>query len=168
MKVFMSYASHDRGRVERLVRSLEANKVSVFWDPEIPPGTPTFNTYLADRLAEADRVVVVWTTASVASTWVIEEANEARRRGVLVPVRFDDVEPPLGFRSIQTLDLRGWSGTMVDPRIGQLVDALSGRPIRSAPPHRSRAGRSMAVVALLVVVVVALAAAAWWLNNSNE
>jgi hypothetical protein len=168
MQVFVSYSSHDRRRVERLVRALEANRVSVFWDPEIPPATPTYNTYLADRLAEADRAVVVWTPSSVVSQWVIEEANEARRRGILVPVRLDDVEPPLGFRSMQTLDLRGWSGGATDPRIGQLLDALAGRPIRPGPPPRRRGRATAALVAALVVVLSAAAAAVWLPNDGDD
>ena len=167
MQVFVSYSSHDRRRVERLVRALEANRVSVFWDPEIPLGAPTYNTYLADRLAEADRAVVVWTVSSVVSQWVIEEANEARRRGILVPVRLDDVDPPLGFRSMQTLDLRGWSGGAADPRIGLLLDALAGRPVRPAPPPRRR-GRATAAIAAAVVLALSVAAAAVWLLDDGD
>lgn len=131
MKVFVSYSHHDRDRVEPLVRALEANNLSVFWDPEIPVGTPTYNKYLEERLNEADRAIVIWTAASVSSSWVIEEANEALRRGILLPVRLDDAEPPLGFRSVQTLDLRGWSWKTPNRGIDGLVDALSGRPIRA-------------------------------------
>src|SRR5215467_7690177 len=48
-----------------------------------------------------------WSVYSVKSAAVKEEAGEGARRGRLVPVRLDAVEPPLGrgFRDIQIADL---------------------------------------------------------------
>jgi hypothetical protein len=37
------------------------------------------------------------TQAYVTSEWVINEAAEARRRGILIPLLLDDVEVPLEF-----------------------------------------------------------------------
>jgi hypothetical protein len=50
-------------------------------------------------------VVVVWSRHSVASEWVIKEAEAAKRNKRLVPVCIDLVEPPIGFRGVQMLDL---------------------------------------------------------------
>lgn len=36
--VFLSYAREDEARVGALVRLLEAQRLSVFWDRQIPPG----------------------------------------------------------------------------------------------------------------------------------
>jgi hypothetical protein len=63
---------------------------------------------------------VVWSAASVGRDFVLDEADEGKRRGVLVPVRIDDVEPPLGFRQLQHADLVGWQGGD-HPQLGKLL-----------------------------------------------
>jgi TIR domain/Carbohydrate binding module (family 6) len=169
MQVFVSYARRDRDRAERIVRALEAHGLVVFWDPEIPPGTQTYNTYLGERLDEADRAVVLWTGSSAASRWVIEEANEALGRGKLVPVLLDDVEPPLGFRSVQTLDLRGWDGRPDDQRIRQLVDAITRRTIRPLPgPAPRRRHRHVGATLFVLVLVAGAALTGWFLYDRSR
>lgn len=70
---------------------------SVFWDPNIGPGQ-RYRTVLDAELDQCSCVIVVWTTASVQSDWVIDEAEEGRRRGILVPILLDKVEPPRGLK----------------------------------------------------------------------
>jgi hypothetical protein len=38
---------------------------------------------------------------------VLEEADESKARGILVPVLLDKVPPPRGFRGLQAADLDG-------------------------------------------------------------
>ena len=108
--VFISYAREDRARVRALADACSAHGWSVWWDREIKPGK-RFAQVIADALAGARCVVVVWSRSSVASDWVREEAEEGRRRGVLIPVLIDDARPPLGFGAIQAVDLQGWDGS---------------------------------------------------------
>lgn len=54
-------------------------------------------------------MVVAWTRNSIESRWVQEEAEEGLQRHVLVPVLFDSVQAPIGFRGIQTADLSAWN-----------------------------------------------------------
>lgn len=139
--LFVSYAHVDRERVESIVDALEAAGLPVFWDHQLALGGD-FRAELEFRMAEAPAVLVCWTADSVTSDWVRDEADRARRRGVLVPVRLDAVEPPLGFGGVHTLDLSGWSGQPDDRRIHHLVSVLrarlSGAP---APAARSRPRR---------------------------
>jgi hypothetical protein len=134
--VFVSYARSDRERIEPLVRHLERQGLDIFWDQHIPAGT-SFHKYLEARLEAADRVAVAWTRESVGSEWVVDEAREASKRKILVPFRLDDVEPPLGFRSLQTIDLLDWSGKADDPSLVVLADALMGR---GSDEHRAPLG----------------------------
>src|SRR6188508_1342489 len=103
--VFISYAREDRDRVRALADALSAHGWSVWWDREIKAGK-RFAQVIADALAGARCVVVVWSRNSIASDWVREEAEEGRRRGVLIPVLIDDARPPLGFGAIQAVDLQ--------------------------------------------------------------
>ncbi len=108
--VFISYAREDRARVRALADACSAHGWSVWWDREIKAGK-RFAQVIADALAGARCVVVVWSRSSVASDWVREEAEEGRRRGILIPVLIDDARPPLGFGAIQAVDLQGWDGS---------------------------------------------------------
>jgi hypothetical protein len=49
--------------------------------------------------------VVFWTRYSVQSDFVRDEARAAYDAGKLIPVRLEDVKPPLGFRGVHGLDL---------------------------------------------------------------
>jgi hypothetical protein len=105
-RLFLSYARIDREPVERLARALSAAGHSVWWDAALEGGHH-FAAEIERELNAADAVVVVWSAASVTSNWVLDEAMHGRDRGCLIPVRFDDTPPPLGYRQIQTIDLEG-------------------------------------------------------------
>jgi hypothetical protein len=49
------------------------------------------------------------------SSWVQEEADEGRERGILIPLLIDPVKPPMGFRSVQTANLVNWNGEIQSP-----------------------------------------------------
>ena len=82
---------------------------SVWWDRQIKTGK-IFDRVIAEALADARCVVVVWSRDSVASSWVREEADEGRKRGVLIAVLIDEVSPPLGFGRIHAASLIEWDG----------------------------------------------------------
>jgi hypothetical protein len=120
--VFISYARRDRERVVALAAALEAQGLSVWWDPNLVPGRK-FRHMIAEQLAAADSVVVVWTSASLESDWVQDEAEEARQRGVLIPVKMEPVQAPAGFRQVQAADLSQWTGSPEHPEFRSLIHA---------------------------------------------
>jgi adenylate cyclase len=123
--LFISYARQDRPLVVPIVRALEAEGWSVWWDPEIVPGQE-FDRLIAAELDTAKAVVVVWTPASVESRWVRGEAREAADRGILVPVRFDGARLPIDVRAIHTIDFDGWDGDPDSSSFQSLHRALRG------------------------------------------
>ena len=141
--IFVSYSRTDRARVAPLVAALEAEGWSVWWDPEIAPGQE-FDSQIAAELETAHAILVVWTPASVSSRWVRGEAREAADRGVLVPVRFDDVKLPIDVRAIHTTDLDAWQENPQSTAFQQLVRALSpltgrsgGKPGAAVPKRET-------------------------------
>ena len=121
--VFISYARRDRDRVLGLASSLERESLSVWWDPNLVPGK-RFRDIIATELEAADSVVVVWTAASIQSDYVQDEAEEARLRGVLVPITLEPVKPPAGFRQVQAADLSQWTGSREHPEFRMLLAAV--------------------------------------------
>ncbi len=65
--VFVSYARDDRARIQPLVSALEAEGLSVWWDPALIPGR-RFRQMIAHELSTADAVLVIWTRQALDST----------------------------------------------------------------------------------------------------
>jgi TIR domain-containing protein len=121
--IFVSYAHEDEARVGHLVEALEEQGWSVFWDRRIPAGE-TWRSYIGQALGDAHCVMVVWSRSSVASNWVIEEADEGLQRKILVPVLLDSILPPIGFRSVQAADLADWQPGRHSPHFHRLVQDI--------------------------------------------
>jgi len=163
--VFISYKKEDAGRVIRLVEALRAEGFSVWWDHGIRAGTEWDRT-IRDELEAARIVIAVWSRASVDAPWVKEEAGVGKARGKLVPVKIDDIDPPLGFTLIQAADLVGWSGNRDDARWSFFLDALRAtlrgealagleRPLRIEPKPARRPLFPLLAGAAVVAALIA-------------
>ncbi len=126
--VFVSYKREDEVRVDRLVRGLEAQGLSVWWDRDLPGGE-SWRHQIEAALAAAKCTVVVWTKASAgpAGSFVRDEAGRAARSNLLVPVLLDKVDPPLGFGELQAIDLTRWRGKAGDPFFQDLLAAVRAK-----------------------------------------
>jgi len=114
--IFLSYASVDVDRARHLAEVLQQYG-SVFWDRTIPTGK-TWRQHIGAELESARCLVVAWSEASVESSWVQEEVDDARERATpIFPVFFDGVRAPLGFRSIQGRNLSDWDYTNTFPAL---------------------------------------------------
>ena len=98
--VFLSHSSHDKAFVRGLAESLKACSVNVWYDDwEISVGDSIVDKVF-EGIDSSDVLVVVLSTASVASRWVREELNVAVMRRLsertirLMPVVIDDRETP--------------------------------------------------------------------------
>jgi hypothetical protein len=109
--VMVSYKREDEPRVAVLVRALRANGLEVWWDQALPSGE-AWRENIQSALDQAGCVVVVWSHGSTGPDggFVRDEATRAKTRGILVPVAFDPVMPPLGFGEVQAIDLKRWKG----------------------------------------------------------
>ena len=136
--IFVSYASADRDRARAIAQALTEHGWSVWWDRTIPPGKQ-FDEVIEEALDAARCVVVLWSKASVASTWVKTEAAEAMRRKILVPVLIEDVKIPLEFRRLQAADLSHWNGEKAHEELQKFfssIDTNVGQgTLVTAPPE---------------------------------
>lgn len=139
--IFVSYSREDRERAESLARVLEGQGWSVWWDRHVAVGQ-AFDRVIAEALDAAAAVVVLWSTASVKSKWVLDEAADGDRREILFPVLIEDVRLPLGFGRLQAADLRDWRGASDHEGLRAFLAALQAKlggrsPL--APPPKPRA-----------------------------
>jgi adenylate cyclase len=150
--VFLSYASEDQARVIPLIEALEGAGLSVWWDRELIAG-PEYTDAIQAALEEASCIVVLWSEHSVNSIWVRDEAQEGRQRNCLVPCLIDDVRPPLGFRSLQTVSMADWPSNRDElPRVVDGIRHVMASPqtsltLSAGPTHVPPASqRSIAVL----------------------
>ena len=125
LDVFVSYKSEDRARLTPLVAALEAEGFSVWWDAHIGTGTD-WRDEIQQHLDAARCVIVAWSQRSVGPDghFVCDEAGRAKKAGRYVPIKIDEVDPPLGFGGVQALSFVGWKGKRSDPRFVALVAAV--------------------------------------------
>lgn len=121
--IFISYASADRERAKLLSTALVNRGWSVWWDRTIPPGME-YAEVIEQALDSSTCVVVLWSTTSVASSWVKTEAAEALQRRILVPALIEDTKIPLEFRRLQAADLSQWHGDASHPELLKFLTAV--------------------------------------------
>ncbi len=121
--VFLSYSHDDRAKALPVIKALEAEGFKVWWDGLLEGGAAFAQTTEA-ALETSDAVVVLWSATSIQSHWVRDEARRGRDRGCMVPVSIDGIEPPLGFRQIQYVDLKRWRGKRAAPEFAELARAV--------------------------------------------
>jgi tetratricopeptide (TPR) repeat protein len=137
--VFISYARANRETATQLAEALEAQGLLVWWDRDLQGGTE-FAEVIEAQLQSAHVVITLWSTESVRSGFVRDESGRALRAGKLLPVRIEDVEPPLGFGQLHTLDLLDWDGDADDAAFQQLL--LEVKRMKDAPAGITDAGHS--------------------------
>ncbi len=173
--VFISYAREDREVAEQLAEALAAEDLKVWWDREILAGSE-FSSVIESQLGSARVVVALWSEASVRSAFVRDESSRALRSGKLLPVRIEDVELPLGFGQIHTLDLLDWDGDTDVESFRQLVGEVQRRKaglVRGVVERRS-AGRwrlrpfDKVVVVVATLVILAFGATLLWQKRASE
>lgn len=165
--VFLSYKAEDRARIEPLVKALEADGLSVWWDVRITAGSE-WREDIQRQLDAARCVIVVWSKRSVGpqGRFVRDEAARAQRRGTYLPVRIDKVDPPLGFGEIQAIPLTGWKGDPKNRTYQALADAvratIEGRQ-HDIPGIETDEVSRRGLLAGGLVAIVAAGAGGWWL-----
>lgn len=148
--VFISYKREDETRVGRLAMALQDSGIDVWWDRTLAGGE-SWRSQIQTALDAAKCVIVVWSNESTGpqGDFVRDEAGQAKRRGILVPVLLDKVGPPLGFGEVQAIDLTNWSGNPNDPFFLDLRESVAarieGRPAAPARGPTKRLMRRLAV-----------------------
>ena len=181
--IFISYASEDRKKASELAEALSARGWSVWWDRKIPLGK-SFDEVIEKALAESKCAIVLWSAVSVASEWVRNEASEAKRREILVPVFLEAVDAPLAFRLLNGANLHDWQSGTPHSEFDKLVahvEELVAKPASKVPleashragylqsEHRSEHARRPSWMHYSVVLgaVAALVVAALFIYSKN-
>jgi hypothetical protein len=113
-EVFLSHATADRVLAQRIIRSLGAHRIRVWYAPYKLIGSQTWHDQIGAALERCDWFVVLLSKSSVRSRWVKNELlfalNEPTLEDRIVPVLIQDCDWrrlswTLG--AIQRVDFRG-------------------------------------------------------------
>jgi hypothetical protein len=124
--IFISYSHEDEDRVRNIVETLRIRTNGEFWrDNQLRAGRE-YNLEIGRALRDSQAVVVFWSTSSVVSSYVIDEASRARNAHKIIPVKIDDCELPTGFGTLQTVDLTNYHDAppFGDARLSLLISEL--------------------------------------------
>jgi tetratricopeptide (TPR) repeat protein len=165
-RVFLSYDREDSGKTRLIAQALERAGHFVWWDLHIKGGAE-YGKVIEQALAEADAVIVLWSPRSVDSAWVRDEAAAGRDSGRLIPVLLEPVNPPMGFRQYQCIDLSKWKGRGKPPQLSEVLASIEGLAGVAQPTSAASASvvhtraksfpRWVPVAAVLLLVLVGAA-----------
>ncbi|WP_027579791.1 toll/interleukin-1 receptor domain-containing protein [Bradyrhizobium sp. Ai1a-2] len=120
--VCIIYSRKDEHLLPALEKALSPGW-SVWWDRTV---TGDFRSAIEAAIKAAKCVIPIWSSASRQSQIVIDEANLAAQNNIpLLPIMVEKlVTPPLGFGSIDAVQLHGWDGNPDHPGLPKLRDKL--------------------------------------------
>jgi len=150
--IFISYARENVEFTKELARRLHDKGYSVWWDFRLLAGA-NYRAEIAARIDKARKVLVVWSPASIASPFVLDEANRALRQNKLVPLSIEDAEPPLGFGQAHTLAIRSLSSDFE-----RIVAAIEGAVTTTKTGRRRRKWIRPLFIAATAAMVLAAGA----------
>ena len=159
--IFISYAREDREKAKAVAAVFREQGWSVWWDRSIPPGR-SFDQVIEEALAAARCVVVLWSKSSATSDWVKTEAAEGLARKILVPVRTEEINLPLEFRRLQTVDLTQWKGAAADPELREFLDAVAALLKSDVRPTPTSVRRTTQLKPLVFALAALVALAVGW------
>ena len=166
--IFVSYKKEDAGRVVRIVEGLRAEGFSVWWDHGIAPGSQWDQT-IQKELEAAELVVAIWSELSVSAPWVKEEAGVGKAKGRLLPVRIDNVMPPLGFGLIQMADLIDWDGDLEDNGWDHFIEAaratIAGEPVKGLERPVRQTNRLLKFLPIIALMLLVAGSGIWAMNK---
>jgi hypothetical protein len=135
--IFLSYAREDTKKAEMLANALESQGWTIFWDRTSLLAGQDFEAVIEQAIKQAGCMIVAWSEASKQSDWVRGEAGIGRERNILVPILFEQVEPPIAFRSLHTENLTDWDGETDAPDFLKLCKAINERITAKTAPSTS-------------------------------
>jgi hypothetical protein len=104
---FVAYAREDEAIASDVVEALRARGIGVRWDKDLRGGE-RFRQRIGELIDASAAVIVIWTKGSVASDFVIDEAEAGKSQGKLVTCRPPDIadrQIPFGFRQLHCVDV---------------------------------------------------------------
>ncbi len=136
--IFISYSHSkiDEPLVIKLREWLDSHRYEYWWDDQLDSEVSYYKA-LTEKVNGASCVIVIWTSNSVQSDFVLDEAGRARKAGRLVPIAaktFDVAEILVGFGSFHVIrfdQMDKLAGRL--SKLGIEPQSITSQSPRSAP-----------------------------------
>jgi TIR domain len=161
--VFISYKREERERCAVIADRLRALGLDVWFDAHLESGRQ-FDTEIEDKIHSAKAVLVLWSSKSVQSTWVRNEASIGQSRDVLVSVELEPCRRPVNFTNTHTVQLHnpsapnntsGWAALL--RRLERLVGHPNLAPYKAVSRDTAHGEANSRWVGIAMIAAVAIA-----------
>jgi hypothetical protein len=128
--VFISYKREERPRCERIAAKLRALGLDVWFDANLESGS-SFDREIERTLAKAKAVLVLWSSKSVDSQWVRNEAGVGKEAEKLVAASLEPCKLPVSLAHVHHEALHNPEFQDDDPawlKIVERIAKLTNRP----------------------------------------
>ena len=122
--VFISYARTTAAHARFAADALRAAGFSVWFDEQLPTHR-AYSDVIAEEIAQAKAVLVIWSKDAIQSQWVRAEADRARGEGKLVQSSIERVQLPMPFDQIHCADLQDWRGDLQTAAWASVLGSIS-------------------------------------------
>ncbi|RVU86492.1 toll/interleukin-1 receptor domain-containing protein [Leucothrix sargassi] len=136
--LYISYSMRERHWVSKLVKGLESEGYSVWWDhvavlgDDIRPDSQV-------ALESAKQVIAIWSPLAIDDDWVLQDAKAAQLSGKLVSVFHKSAILPSAFSDVDVINLKHWQGRDAEePEFKAFLEALKTIIEPSRPSDSSR------------------------------
>ncbi|WP_143198206.1 toll/interleukin-1 receptor domain-containing protein, partial [Bradyrhizobium sp. AS23.2] len=117
--VCIIYATADAREIPAALEEELSDTWSIWWANKIPSGD--YREHIERELPKAACVIPIWSSHARISRVLHDELEIAKSSGVpILPIRIEDVRPPLGFGVDNSLDILGWTGERGRGEISEL------------------------------------------------
>lgn len=121
VKIFISYASKDKGTMQSVKTALETIGIKLWVDEDGIRGGDSFPQKISEGLQWCDIFLLIWSTNAKASKWVNKELDSAHALDKkIIPCIFDNTELPALLTSTRYIDFRAG----FDKGLGSLIHSL--------------------------------------------
>ncbi|WP_317928605.1 TIR domain-containing protein [Halioxenophilus sp. WMMB6] len=156
--VFISYSRKDSDMVERIRDSLKRHGLDVWIDQEDIGTGARWDQQIEAGIQTADKILVILSSASVASQNVGDEWSYAlEKQKHIIPVMLEACDVPMRIASLQRIEFF----TGFDEAMLRLIDEIKGRPSKKrklTPANLAfklpKFSKAMTITAALLIVAV--------------
>jgi hypothetical protein len=121
--IYLSYSHQDLPFAKLLARELERYGWTVWWEAKLEAGE-RFDSVYDKALRAARTILVIWSSSSIRSQYVRDEASYAVGHDKLISAIRDQVRLPLRFAGLSHVDLSDWNGESEHAGLRELIDSL--------------------------------------------
>lgn len=150
MSIFISYSRKDSSFAERIVRSLQSEGYSVWFDIHNIPSGVQFTAAIDQAISNADNIIVILSPDSVESQWVQREILHASSKNKrIIPIMCRSTPLPVWINDINYIDFTKNYSSALNRLLADLPPSNQPSSMRT-----DKLNGITAIVGIVILVVI--------------